>query len=389
MEQTRRFITLLMSSVSTSSLYSRDHPSVGEQMEDILSNLGNFFTDRANVPIMIVGDELVVNEMAIKNPGIHEKNLIKKMKRKGFSRIELLRGLTGGELLRFIGDLGSPGEIDRTYSHIKLGFVSVRFGKRGAGSRDPSTETVEEERILPGLSPEDLPEEIINEVKDTFHNISPFRKMNTSGLEELVMNFIGTFRKEVNILKLISPVRTYSEYTYTHATNVSILAMIQAETIGIKGSLLRDIGISALLHDVGKLFVPTDILEKKGKLDEKEFEEIKKHTIYGAKYLTLLDGVTPLAAIVAYEHHMRYDGNGYPERRSFRKVQHVCSQIVQVSDFFDALRSKRPYKRDWSLEEIITLMRESSGTIFNSSLINNLSHILSSALGDSTQQGEV
>lgn len=358
-------------------------------MEDILSHLANFFTNRANVPIMIVGDELVVNEMAIKNPGIHEKNLLKKMKRKGFSRIELLRGLTGGELLRFIGDLGSPGEIGGTYSHIKLGFVSVRFGKRGAGSVDPSTGTVEEERILPGLSPEDLPEEIINEVKDTFHNISPFRKMNTSGLEELVMNFIGTFRKEVNILKLISPVRTYSEYTYTHATNVSILAMIQAETIGIKGSLLRDIGISALLHDVGKLFVPTDILEKKGKLDEKEFEEIKKHTIYGAKYLTLLDGVTPLAAIVAYEHHMRYDGNGYPEKRSFRKVQHVCSQIVQVSDFFDALRSKRPYKRDWSIEEIITLMRESSGTIFNSSLINNLSRILSSALGDSTQQGEV
>jgi HD-GYP domain-containing protein (c-di-GMP phosphodiesterase class II) len=378
-----------MSSVSTSSLYSREHPSVGEQMEDILSHLANFFTNRANVPIMIVGDELVVNEMAIKNPGIHEKNLLKKMKRKGFSRIELLRGLTGGELLRFIGDLGSPGEIGGTYSHIKLGFVSVRFGKRGAGSVDPSTGTVEEERILPGLSPEDLPEEIINEVKDTFHNISPFRKMNTSGLEELVMNFIGTFRKEVNILKLISPVRTYSEYTYTHATNVSILAMIQAETIGIKGSLLRDIGISALLHDVGKLFVPTDILEKKGKLDEKEFEEIKKHTIYGAKYLTLLDGVTPLAAIVAYEHHMRYDGNGYPEKRSFRKVQHVCSQIVQVSDFFDALRSKRPYKRDWSIEEIITLMRESSGTIFNSSLINNLSRILSSALGDSTQQGEV
>ncbi len=116
----------------------------------------------------------------------------------------------------------------------------------------------------------------------------------------------------MNILRLISPVKSYSEYTYTHATNVAVLSMFQAETLGIRDTLLRDIGISALLHDVGKLFISKDILEKSASLDKEEWEEIKMHPLYGARYLAKLEGIPSLAPIVAYEHHLRFDGKGYP-----------------------------------------------------------------------------
>ena len=128
-------------------------------------------------------------------------------------------------------------------------------------------------------------------VREVYEGVSPFKKLNIAGLEEIVVNFIVTFRKEVNILKLISPVKSYSEYTYTHATNVAVLTMFQAETLGgIRDILLRDIGIAALLHDVGKLFISKEILEKKGTLDQREWQEIRLHPLYGARYLAKVDG---------------------------------------------------------------------------------------------------
>ncbi|MEK7307266.1 MAG: HD domain-containing phosphohydrolase, partial [Nitrospirota bacterium] len=201
-----------------------------------------------------------------------------------------------------------------------------------------------------------------------------------AGLEEIVVNFVLAFRREANILKLISPVKSYSDYTYTHATNVAVLTMFQAESLGVKDKLSQEIGIAALLHDVGKLFVPKEILDKQGKLDEKEWEEIQRHTLYGAKYLAKIDGLVRIAPIVAMEHHMKYDGLGYPKYSHGTKAQHICSQIVSIADFFDALRSKRPYKKDWEIKEILALMKQNAGKDFNPFLVDNFSRTIMKAL---------
>jgi HD-GYP domain-containing protein (c-di-GMP phosphodiesterase class II) len=212
--------------------------------------------------------------------------------------------------------------------------------------------------------------------------VSPFKRLNVAGLEEIVVNFILTFRREASILKLISPVRTYSEYTYTHATNVAVLTMFQAETLGVSDALLRDIGIAALLHDVGKLFISNEILEKKGPLDQKEWEEVRSHPLCGAKYLAKMDGVPRLSAIVAMEHHLRFDGKGYPEQKLNGKKQHFCSQTVAIADYFDALRSRRPYRRELNIEEVLTLMKKESPGTFNEHLLNNFIRSILRALAE-------
>jgi HD-GYP domain-containing protein (c-di-GMP phosphodiesterase class II) len=175
-------------------------------------------------------------------------------------------------------------------------------------------------------------------------------------------------------------VKSHSEYTYTHAANVAVLSMFQAESLGINDEMLHEIGIAALLHDVGKLFLSKDILNKKGKLTDEEFQEVTRHAETGAKYLAGIDGLTRLAPIVAFEHHMRYDGTGYPKLAGRSKRQHIVSQIIQISDFFDALRSKRPYKKDWEINDIIALMMENSGKEFNGVLVINFSKMLHVAI---------
>ncbi len=359
----KTFISTLMSAISNCSLYSKEHVSVENLTKKSLDTLNGLLTERESLEIMVVEDHLVVNKTPARNMGHHGTSFIKRLKRKGISRIDFLKGVTYAELKQFIADLSDPESELKPYPHIKTGIIDVRTSKytiKGDG--------------------ETLTSEQVERVKEIYHSISPYRRISVSGLEEIVVNFIVTFKREANILKLISPVKAYSEYTYTHATNVAILSMFQAESLGARDDLLHDIGIAALLHDVGKLFISKDILEKKGKLDKKEWEEIKLHTLHGARYLAKIDGLTQLAPIAALEHHLRYDCKGYPSLNAGEREQHFCSQIIATSDFFDALRSRRPYKRDWQIQEIIALMKEGSGTEFNPFLVDNFSRALMKAL---------
>lgn len=354
-----------MVAVSNCLLYSKEHEAFDELAKKTLGALEENLKEQFE--IMIIDDELIVNKKSLRGGGLHRINIIKRLKRKGVSRVDFLKGITLPEIKRFIVDISEPGKGLKSYPHIRAGAVDIRMGGLKMDAVDINQLVFS-------------PQEEIEKVKDVFHSATPFRKLDIAGLEEVVAHFIGSFRKEANLLKLLSPIKSYSEYTYTHATNVSILSVLQAESLGIKDDMLHEFGIAALLHDAGKLFVSKEILDKKGKLDDWEFDEIKKHPLYGARYLAKMDHLTRLAPIIAFEHHIKYDGTGYPGAGSNGKKQHICSQIVAISDFFDALRSRRPYRESWETKKIIALMEKNSGTDFNPLLLNNFTGLLETAL---------
>src|SRR5579872_3790947 len=101
---------------------------------------------------------------------------------------------------------------------------------------------------------------------------------------------------------------------FAHMVNVAILTLAQAEGMGIEGPMLRELGLAALMHDIGKVRTPAEILNKPDKLSEWEFEIMKRHTVEGAKILHSTPDIPALAPIVAFEHHLRLDGSGYPNR---------------------------------------------------------------------------
>jgi HD-GYP domain-containing protein (c-di-GMP phosphodiesterase class II) len=372
LEHIRGFISIFMSAISNCTLYSRDHASVDELAKKAYAILIDHLRENGleSLEIMIVEDDLIANKTPVREIGVHGINLVKRLKRKGLSRVDFLKGIAFSEIKQFIADMALTGKETAAYQHIKTGVVDVSAG----GLK------IDDDFDLEGLAR--FTEKQIEAVKEVYHTISPFKKLNVAGLEEIVINFIITFKREANLLKLISPVKSYSEYTYTHATNVAVLSMFQAENLGMRDDLLRDIGIAALLHDVGKLFISKDVLEKKGSLDEREWQEIRQHPLNGARYLANIDGIPRLAAIAALEHHLRYDGKGYPQMRIAVKQQHLCSQIVAISDVFDALRSRRPYRRALEAKEILALMKKDSGSAFNSMLLDRFILTLHKALSE-------
>lgn len=362
MEKEKQFITSFMIAVSNCSLYSRNHEAFDDLAKGALSVLAECLTD--HLELMIIDNELIINKVPFRDRGVHAAGLVKRFRKKGISRADFLKGVTLSEMKEFIAGMAAPGTDLRPLPHIVTGTVDVAMTEKPSG---------EEMEGFPVSGEQE-------KVKEIFHAASPFKQLNLVGLDEIVGHFVTTLRNESSILRLLCPVKSFDEYTYTHATNVAVLSVFQAETLGIDEDLQHEIGISGLLHDAGKLFVPREILEKKGKLDEREFAEIKKHPLFGARYLAGMTNLPRIAPVIAFEHHMKYDGSGYPQLTHNGRKQHIFSQITAVADFFDALRSNRPYRAGMDVQEICVLLQKGSGRDFNPFLVDNFVRSLRQAI---------
>jgi HD-GYP domain-containing protein (c-di-GMP phosphodiesterase class II) len=367
MKDVKTYISTLMSAVSICMLYDKGHSSVDDFTRRALDLLKGIHEESEVLEIMVVDEDLIVNKKPFRKIGVQGKNFIKNLKRKGISRVDFLKDINFEEMKQMILALSDAKSDLKSSPHIRIGVVDIKTG----GSKTDIHINLEN---LQAFSLEQ-----VQKVQEVFSEISSSKTMNIAGLEEIVSNFIISCKKGANILKLISPIKTYSEYTFTHATNVAVLSIFQAESLGIENDLLREIGIAGLLHDIGKLFIAQEVLEKKGALYPTEWQQIELHPLYGAVYLARLDGITRLAAIAAFEHHMRYDGKGYPALRLNGKKQHLCAQIIAIADFFDALRSRRPYREASEFKEVVYIMKNKSEGMFNPRLADNFVRIIHKA----------
>ena len=359
-----KFVTVMASALSNCSLYSAEHEAVQELSRKALSLLEELVAETGVLEMMVVENALVMNKTPLRDPGIHEANLVRRLRRKGISRIDFLKGMPFPELMQLVADLAEADRQVRPLPHIKTGVIDVRL----------SAVTAEGDMDAEGLS---LLVSLQRErAKKVYQGISASGRLNEAGIEEIVVAFIDAFRKKADILKMMSPVTSFREQAYAHAMNVAALSMFQAETLGARDELLYDIGIAALLHDVGKLFIPEEIREKEGALEDREWEELRRHTVYGARYLAKTEGLSRIAPLVALEHHLGYDGQGYPRLGEKERKQHLFTQIVAVADFFDSMRSRRRDKDRIGTAEIITLMNRKAGKDLNPFLVSHFSEAI-------------
>jgi putative nucleotidyltransferase with HDIG domain len=158
--------------------------------------------------------------------------------------------------------------------------------------------------------------------------------------------------------------KEFDQYTTTHCLNVSVLTMALAEHLGLSARDVRTFGVAGLLHDLGKVKIPMEILNKPGKLTDEERSVMQNHTIEGAKLIITSDRELDMAAAVAYEHHIMLNGGGYPKRHYQRDV-HKASTLVHVCDVYDALRTNRPYRAAWEADRVLGYVEEKSGSEFD------------------------
>ena len=173
----------------------------------------------------------------------------------------------------------------------------------------------------------------------------------------------------------LTALKNYDNYTFTHMVNVSILTMSQARALGVSGSLLRELGLAALMHDIGKVRTPTEILNKPDKLTDSEFTIMRMHVVDGAEILRRTPEMPSIAPVVAFEHHLRLDGTGYPVGVS-RAGLNLGTMLCSIADVYDAMRSQRAYQQAFPSDRIIEVMKRSDGQQFDQHLVRRFTQLL-------------
>ena len=175
-------------------------------------------------------------------------------------------------------------------------------------------------------------------------------------------------------LVALTAMKSYDNYTFTHMVNVSILAMAQARALGLDGPQLREVGLSALMHDVGKVRVPAEILQKAERLTDEEFTLMKRHVVDGAEILRQTPEMPIMAPSVAFEHHLRLDGGGYPNVT--RTSLNLATMLTSIADVYDAMRSQRAYQQAFPTDRILAVMQRNDGSQFDQNLVRRFVQLI-------------
>jgi putative nucleotidyltransferase with HDIG domain len=173
---------------------------------------------------------------------------------------------------------------------------------------------------------------------------------------------------------ILASLRAHDPYTYDHSINVGLLSIALARAIGWKGSDLREFGVAALIHDVGKLYTPLEVLNKPGRFTPQEWVVMKRHPADGAEILREAGVGNELAQKIAIEHHTNPDGTGYPPL-PYSEL-HTGSKIVKIADCYDAFTTIRPYRSQARPFEVLKMLRRQGGTQFDAELVEVFSEMM-------------
>jgi HD-GYP domain-containing protein (c-di-GMP phosphodiesterase class II) len=266
------------------------------------------------------------------------------------------------------------GGIPQSSEHIVVGRVEVRTAGGAAtvsaGALSSASHPVDASGV------ETLSSESVDHAREAFGEFRSDRRAGLWRLEEIVWSLMEALSSATREVLPLAPLKTHDDYTFVHSVNVSLLTLAQARSFGFAGEALHAIGVAALLHDVGKLRIPLEVLNKPGKLEGEEWTIMKSHAEVGALHLCGIEGSYPLAIVVAYEHHMRYDGKpNYPVTTVPRKPT-LASQMTAISDVFDAICTMRPYHKARARAVALGIIRERVGTFHHPALVANFARMI-------------
>lgn len=208
---------------------------------------------------------------------------------------------------------------------------------------------------------------LVKKMMSSYH-FSP--TVDVDEVKIMVNKLLDELLNNGDILYNLSEIKSVDDYTFEHSVNVCILSLITGIGLGFDLQKLRELGVGAMLHDIGKLCIPREILKKPSQLTVEEFEEIKKHTILGYELLKKSDRVDLTSAYIAFGHHERFDGSGYPLQLKNENIQ-INARIVAVADVYDALTSDRVYRKKLKPNEVYEYITSLGVNHFDPRVIEN------------------
>ena len=348
----------LAAAIRGAQLYAPGHPLVTRSVTSLLETLATAHQYTPSVTIGIVGEDLVVGDIPIRDAASTMGELMRRVQQAGIERIVIDRGVQSDELVRLVETVSRSESGDQTAAlsrlpHIRVGRLQVDE-QTDAGVGDIATF-----RKLYG--------DAVKVAETLWESTGVEGIPDADAARGMVDSLAQAVAQNRTALLALTALKNYDNYTFTHMVNVSILTMGQARGVGIDGSLLREFGLAALMHDIGKVKTPNEILNKPDKLTEQEYEILKKHTVDGAQILRKTPEMPTLAPVVAFEHHLRADGTGYPSAQ--RPQLNLATTLCGIADVYDAMRSQRVYQPAFPTDRILAVLQRNDGKQFDQNLV--------------------
>jgi HD-GYP domain-containing protein (c-di-GMP phosphodiesterase class II) len=194
-------------------------------------------------------------------------------------------------------------------------------------------------------------------------HIKAIRSLAKSIVDEILQNK----QTMINIIDL----RNFDDYTYSHSLNVTVLSVVIGTALGLNKNTIYELSVGGLIHDTGKMFVRKEVLNKPDKLTPEEFEEIKKHSELGYRYLCNSPDIPESSKMATLQHHEQFNGKGYPGGLSGESIT-PFARIISVADVYDALTSDRPYRKAMLPSDAIEYIMGGYGTMFDPKSVDAL-----------------
>jgi putative nucleotidyltransferase with HDIG domain len=368
-----RFLTAVGQALAVMGLYPPGHPSRERAVDasyDLLQQLAESDTPPR---FSFLDGDVIYGRQVLRDLAGWEWGA--RLAASGIQRVEFLEGVEREEyaawladmLQRMAGEIPSSVEARQLYpGRIRYGAVEVQTGD-GQEVVPPGPP-----RPSDGVPQLDAEAEAIQWMH---REVQQLGRLPLLEAEAVVRSLSLAMHTQSQIRLPLLQLKNFDQYTTTHSSNVAVLAMGLAEYLGLGSREIRQFGVAGLLHDLGKVRIPKEILVKPGKLTDEEREVMQRHPVDGARLILERQARLETAAFVAYEHHIMIDGGGYP-RLKYARDCHYASKLVHVCDVYDALCTDRPYRAAWESSRALSYLAERVGQEFDPEIVQTFTEVI-------------
>jgi putative nucleotidyltransferase with HDIG domain len=359
----------LAASVRSATLYSPAHPLVQRGVDALAALAGSLMQKTDSIVIGFIGDEVVVNATRLPRAAAALVGFARDMREHEIEKITLQRGVTRDDLRTFIFELPERRASLPLAARLQQKGVSrIVIGRLSLDEPDGEAGTgIVAARKVYGNA--------VETAQQLWDQAKSGDKPDPNAARKIIDSLARMVGGDRTSLLALTALKRYDNYTFTHMVNVSVLAMAQARSLNMDGALLREFGFAALMHDIGKVNTPQEVLNKPDRLTKEEFDIMQRHVVDGAHILRRTPEMPALAPIVAFEHHLRQDLSGYPGKIGHRQLN-LCTQIVTIADVYDALRSTRVYREGLPSDRIKSIMGKKDDPAFNQKLLRRFINLV-------------
>jgi HD-GYP domain-containing protein (c-di-GMP phosphodiesterase class II) len=354
--------------VRNATLYPEAHPFLRASAEKLLNKIEGLLVDRKEVAFYLAAGELFFETNSV--PIDQSLSLLmEQFTGRDVGGIIFKPEVTQTELIKFAGIinkepsfLAAQGGINEVIAkenivHIELHRVLLVDKKVGGAIKEGKKKAVE------------IFADAIDTVTELIHAVHLEKTINMRKMNTTVQTMVDSILDNRDAFMGLTSIKMYDEYTFAHSVNTSVLAISLGTFLSFGKPQVAALGVAGLLHDIGKVSVPLEVVNKPGKLTDEEWEMMKRHPIEGALILSDIPGITKLAMVAAFEHHQHGEIRGYPEIDD-RHQQHLFTQIVSIADAYDAITAARVYYSiQTPLDQAVRILLNKRGGAFSPILV--------------------